>query len=690
MATSGSKSVTVTSYDTLKFSWERTSYSVEDNTSTVSWKMQLISTDYGKISSTASKDWSVTVNGTKYSGTNTVGISNNSTKTLASGKTVITHDSDGSKTFDYSFSQEFSITFSGSSIGTKSGSSSGALPDIPRAATITSAPNFNDEANPTIKYSNSAGNAVTSLKACIASTDGKTIYVPYRDISKTGTSYTFNLTEAERNALRGAVTSGYTAQIKFYVQTDIGGTTYRNNTTKTLTLINYAPTLNPTAVEDEDPSTDGGDAAYTMELTGSNAIWIKGRSDIRYAFNATALKGASISSYRVVCGSKSGTSASGALYNVDGGTVTFTVTDSRGNSASETVTGALVNYIKPTCYIASNRPDALGNMTVACSGQYFNDTFGAVENTLTVQYRYTILGTEYSDDWTDMRVTITNNSYYASANFVIPDFNHNLFYSFETRAIDKLQTVTSSESSVKSIPIFHWGENDFVFEVPVTFNAGASGANGISPIGDDGSDQTINGNLNVTGDLRLKGSGNYGNYLRFGDSNYCYLAELSDDALTIHASKLYLDANSGVYVDGYAIPILDKGIWTPSLSSSAISSYTTQYGWYSKIGQSVTIGFYIKATCKSGYDSTSISISGVPFTPLYVASGGGMCSGAYVAANQNFQCYVVETNKTITTRTQACNNTASTNLTTSASGCWYRSGGGEITLSGTITFIANS
>ena len=137
MATSGSKSVTVTSHNTLKFSWSESSQSISDNTTTISWKMQLISDSYGAISSSASKDWKVVVNGKSYSGTNTVGISANTTKTLASGTTTISHNSDGTKTFSYSFSQEFGITFSGSSIGTKSGSGSGTLDTIPRTSTVS-------------------------------------------------------------------------------------------------------------------------------------------------------------------------------------------------------------------------------------------------------------------------------------------------------------------------------------------------------------------------------------------------------------------------------------------------------------------------------------------------------------------------------------------------------------------------
>ena len=136
MATSGSKSIAVTSWDTLKFSWEQTGQSIASNTTTINWKLQLISTGSGRIDSSASKSWSVTVNGTKYSGTNTVGIANNTTKTLASGSTTISHNSDGTKTFSYSFSQQFDITFSGSKIGTKSGSGSGTLNTIPRKSTL--------------------------------------------------------------------------------------------------------------------------------------------------------------------------------------------------------------------------------------------------------------------------------------------------------------------------------------------------------------------------------------------------------------------------------------------------------------------------------------------------------------------------------------------------------------------------
>jgi uncharacterized protein YqgV (UPF0045/DUF77 family) len=207
----------------------------------------------------------------------------------------------------------------------------------------------------------------------------------------------------------------------------------------------------------------------------------------------------------------------------------------------------------------------------------------------------------------------------------------------------------------------------------------------------DAEPAVFNGDKTITGSLRIKGdkSNNKANLL-FGNSNSCYIGERPDGSMVLHADKIHFDASSGVSVDDKDIPVLDNGVWTPSLDVSAVSSYTTQQGWYSKIGQIVTVGFFVKANCNSGYDNVNIAIEGLPFTPILSASGGGMCSGVYVSAGFNFQCFVAEASEKITTRVQGCNNTTNGALQTSSSGCKYRSGGGEITLSGTISFMTNS
>lgn len=137
MASSGKVSITVTSWDKLIFEWEQESQSVANNQTVVAWALKLQAGSSGAIISSASKVWSVTVNGERYSGTNSVAINNNQTRTLASGKTTIKHNADGKKSFNFSFSQEFAITFSGNYIGTKSGSGSGTLNTIARATQPT-------------------------------------------------------------------------------------------------------------------------------------------------------------------------------------------------------------------------------------------------------------------------------------------------------------------------------------------------------------------------------------------------------------------------------------------------------------------------------------------------------------------------------------------------------------------------
>ena len=62
----------------------------------------------------------------------------------------------------------------------------------------------------------------------------------------------------------------------------------------------------------------------------------------------------------------------------------------------------------------------------------------------------------------------------------------------------------------------------------------------------------------ITGNLRLKGSGNYGNKLNFGDGDYVYLYEDADDRRTIKGDKginLSTGSNHDVCVNGRALSI---------------------------------------------------------------------------------------------------------------------------------------
>ena len=278
-----------------------------------------------------------TINGTSYSQS----ISPSQTITYESDTLIfdkyltISHDSDGKKSIyvDAKISHDrFSSSYNGFTV---------TLTDIPRKATITNAPDFNDTSNPTISYSNPAGSAATTLQACI-SLDGSTASVAYRDISKTGTSYTFNLTSAERNTLLAATPNSSSKTVYFIVKTVLGGVTYTSSVAKTMTVVSANPTISGASYKDTN--------ATTIAITGNNQKIIEAQSTVQFSFTTlTALKYATLVEVKVTVNgvtqtlALSGTSQSNKTINF--GTInsssnlnaTVVLKDSRGNTTTQSI-----------------------------------------------------------------------------------------------------------------------------------------------------------------------------------------------------------------------------------------------------------------------------------------------------------------------------------------------------------------
>lgn len=261
------------------------------------------------------------------------------------------HNDDGSK----SISASGSITFPNWGWnGTASGTAD--LPNIPRKAEITSAPNFNDEANPTISYSNKAGNSVTSLQARIENSAGSSTYVEYRDISKTGTSYTFNLTTAERNVLRSACSNSNSLTVKFVIKTVINGNTFWSTVDKTMSIVNGNPTFSSSQLSyiDSDSS--------IVAITENNQHIVRNQSNLKVTYTgATAKKGASISKYEITFNGVTQTKT--AATTIDYGkvnlssnaTVSVKAIDSRGNSTTISKTIQIKDWVLPSATITAGR-----------------------------------------------------------------------------------------------------------------------------------------------------------------------------------------------------------------------------------------------------------------------------------------------------------------------------------------------
>ena len=447
--------VWVSNQITLRFNWIQASQSIANNNSVVNWSLQLISTT-GTISSSASKSWSVTVNGTNYSGTNTVGISTNTTKTLASGSTTVAHNADGTKSFSFSFSQQFDISYSGVGwIGTKSGSGSGTLSTIPRTSNVSST-NANIGENITITINRASSSFTHTLT--------------YAFCNLTGTI----ATKTSATSVSWTIPTSFYAQIpnaksswgRIICQTYSGNTLIGSSECRFDVYVKEStnkPTISAT-VKDINET--------TKALTGDENKLIKYYSTTRFSATTSPKNSATIKTISCIYNGKtfstnnpSANSWTDLFSGSESGSYQFGVIDSRGFSNSVTVTKTLINYVKLTCVLSVSNPTASGDCTLTINGNYFNGSFGATNNTLTIQYRTN------SGSWTNATATLNGNTYKATVNLTGLDYTQS--YTFQAQAVDKLATVTTASQTVKSTPIFDWGATNFHFHVPVFVKGGS-------------------------------------------------------------------------------------------------------------------------------------------------------------------------------------------------------------------------
>ena len=399
----------------------------------------------------------------------------------------------------------------------------------------------------------------------------------------------------------------------------------------------------------------------TVSLTGNSNVLVKYFSTAQVTAYATAGNPPiNLDTFAIRNGNKRVLGAKAIFYNVESDTFVISSEYSDGQRVEKSVVFDMVDYIMLTCNTKVASVNASGDATLQCVGNCFNGSFGAQSNTLSVQYRYRANGGSWSS-WDSMSVSKSGNTYAATASHSGLDYE--AVYEFEFLAKDKLMEANPSTGNVASLPVFHWGKNDVTFEVPVKFNKGVNG-------------------FRVSGNLQFGSLAN----------SFCYITNTNE--------QLHLVSN-GLLYNGQSVAFAEHGTWTPQLYG--IHPTTRQYkicyaamtensGWYSKSGNVVTVGFRIKfdlTGTSNDDDIIAIAMQGLPYTPAIPSSGGGMCSGALMKTNQNFQCFVAETDGFITTRTQACDYTAGSFLETSKDGCRYSYSSPGLTLSGTITFMTN-
>lgn len=338
MASSGYKDFAVSGdgYIKIRYSWSAGTANVANNFTPVNWTLQLISSNSSaNISSSVAKNYSVTTDGTVSSGTNTVGLNGGATRTLASGSKNIYHNSDGTKTFNYSFSQAFNINYSGATIGTISGSGTGTLNTIPRGSTLGTISNFvigNSITIPITKYSTSFSDTLN-------------IYIGGNWIKRVEgltNNQTVTFTESELNLIYAAMAYVTSATFTFTTTTYSGANVVGTSTkTATGTIASaIVPSITSVSVSEA-----------VEDIKTQFALLVQNKSKLNVTINAAASRGSSIETYNVsINGTKyvSGSFTTDVLKTSGTNTYSVTVTDKRGKSVSTSGTFSVTAYTSPT------------------------------------------------------------------------------------------------------------------------------------------------------------------------------------------------------------------------------------------------------------------------------------------------------------------------------------------------------
>lgn len=450
--------------------YEIGSYSITNNTSTVRVDMYL-----GRANSQSylGGNWSgsITVDGQYQSISGNIPyptyINAGGWLPLGTRDYTITHNTDGSKVAG------ISASFSSSDFSPSSAWASGdlTLTTIPRASSIT-ATNADIESATTIVI-NRASSSFTH-----------TITYSFGELSGTIATKT---TET---------TIGFTLPSTFYAEIPnrSAGTctitceTYNGNTligTKTTT---FFATANQDLCKPEITASAIDTNADTIALTGDNTKFIKYHSNASVAWTATAKNSASIT--RVYVNDEITTDNPKIINNIVQNQISLGVLDSRAYMNRGMLDLTMVDYIPLSASVSFYRTaPTTGQVSLEFSGNYFNDSFGNTNNSLTLKWYYK---EKNAQNWTTGGTLVLNTDYVINENtfhsgtgtytddiILGSNFDYQKAYDFKIEIYDELEIRTIEQTVSKGIPIINWNDDHFnvngeitQYEEPLTPSGG--------------------------------------------------------------------------------------------------------------------------------------------------------------------------------------------------------------------------
>lgn len=439
----------------LIISYEVGGYNVASNTTPVTVSLQI---HHGGLQVGAgTDDCEVHVGSQSYKWTGPDIYSSGGTVNLGSHTFTVTHNTDGTWSGEIGASYRLGINYgSAGYVGTISGKQTVSLPTIPRASSI-GATDANIESKSTIVVGRKSSSFTHTIQYEFGRLSG------YIDSGGNSVSSAVKMTET---TILFHVPSSFYAQIPsaksgvctLICRTYSGNTQIGDAQTTTFTATAAeslcAPDVNGT-VKDTNNA--------TIALTGNANNLVRFYSTALCTITATAKKNATLVNKKITGVDVTGNTLT--INNVDTDAFSFSATDSRGYSKSVTMKKTLIPYIRLTCNARGYRPAPTdGSGRVEISGQYYNGSFGAVQNTLSLQYK---IG---NGSWQSVTPTISNNSYTATVDLAGLDYTKS--FTIYVAASDKLSTLSIPVIINQGIPVFDWGQNDFTFHKLVKMYGG--------------------------------------------------------------------------------------------------------------------------------------------------------------------------------------------------------------------------
>ena len=358
MATSGTIQQAITTGYRIQIAWTVDSQSVANNTSTVTAKVQLVSTGSSyTIVSSASKSGSLTINGTQYTFNFSAALSGNQTKTLFTKTVAVAHASDGTKTCAFSATCGIAVTLSGTYYGNVTASGSGVFNTIARASTISSV-----TASVAVNGTNAVTVAITRASSSFTHTVVFTFGSYTQTVNNVGTSTSYAIPTSWLNA----IPNGTSGTAKVTVTTYSGSTKIGSAVSKNFTLTvpaTVVPTISGVTLSE-------GVSGLAAQFGG----YVQAKSKLSVNITAAGSLSSTIKSYKTVVQGVTFTGASitsGVLMHSGTSTVTITVTDSRGRTASTTRSITVIPYTSPKI-ISFQGFRSLANGTESYEGTYVN------------------------------------------------------------------------------------------------------------------------------------------------------------------------------------------------------------------------------------------------------------------------------------------------------------------------------